>query len=104
MPFNGTNNLLFSGQTTNADSPTVRWSGGRGAFFARGTFGGGSVTLQFKPDGDPTWFNVDRPGEAFVTFTAQGGGQFDLPSGDIRATLTGATSPNIHARLEEIKT
>ena len=104
MPFNGKDNVLFSGQAANGDSSVVRWDGGRGAFFVRGTLGGGTVKLQFKADNDPTWFDVDRAGETFVTFTAPGGGQFHLPAGDIRANLAGATASSVFARVEEIST
>lgn len=73
----------------------VRWNGGRGVFSAVGTFGGGSVTLQYLgPDGS-TWIT------AATALTAAGLVAFELPPGQIRAAVVTATG--VYARADESK-
>lgn len=73
----------------------VRWNGGRGVFSAVGTFGGGSVTLQYLgPDG-ATWIT------AATALTAAGLVAFELPPGQIRAAVVTATG--VYARADESK-
>lgn len=65
----------------------LQWEGGNGAFYAEGTFGGGSVRLQTQsPNG--TWMDVG----AGTTLTANGVGGFSLPAGSIRALVATATA------------
>lgn len=90
---------LFSAQAANANGAAQSWPGGKGTFSAWGTFGGGTVTLQWSPDGGTTWLNADPSGFTFTTFTAGGIGGFELPTCSIRAVLSGATAPNINARV-----
>jgi hypothetical protein len=81
--------------TADGVTPTYAWHGGRGSVVAWGDFGGGTLTLQMSPDMGTTWINVDRPGDNYVTFTANGEGGIELGLCLLRASLTGSTNPNI---------
>lgn len=78
--------ILNDTATTQARNATY-WEGGRGTFIVEaGTWGGGSVTLEYQsPQG--TWI-VAGP-EGIVTQNALVG--FELPPGYIRATRATAT-------------
>ncbi|MGL1376857.1 hypothetical protein ACSTJI_24550, partial [Vibrio parahaemolyticus] len=60
---------------------------------------GGTITLQMSPDNGATWINVDQSGDTYVTFTANGGGDFRLGLCLLRFDLTGATAPNVWVSL-----
>jgi hypothetical protein len=65
------------------------WPGGTGKFAAEGTFDGATVSLQHKlPNG--TWADAGP----YTTLTAAGAGLFELPAGEIRAAVTGGSSPD----------
>lgn len=82
-----------SGAGNGAD---VYWYGGKTAFMAEATFGGGSVKLQIKlPQG--TYFDV-----ASGSLSAAGYLNFDLPPGTYRAVAATATA--VYARLVHIRT
>lgn len=98
MPINSA--LQFPVQTGDGQTTAIVWTGGRGVFTAWGTFGGGTVTLQWSPDSGVTWMNVDRSGDTFTTFTSNGTGGFELGSCSLRCSLAGSTAPNIKAGLE----
>lgn len=67
-----------------------QWPGGRGSFAAVGTFDGATVKLQVKgPDGSTA---VDVGTDTSVTAAAVA--TFLLPPGEIRAAVTGGTSPS----------
>jgi hypothetical protein len=92
--------LQFPLQTANGQTTSVPWPGGRGVFSAYGTFGGGTCLLQQSPDAGTTWINVDRSGDTYVTFTANGVGGFELGDCLLRCSLSGATSPSINAGVQ----
>lgn len=94
---------LFTAQAVNANSAAADWAGGRGVFTAFGTFGGGTCTLQWSPDGGTTWLNVDQGTDTFCTLLANGAGGFELPPCRLRAALTGATSPVLNASISSSK-
>lgn len=78
-----------------ADGSYVSWPGGRGIFTAEATWGGGTVTLQYKgPNGTAIAAGSD------TTLTANGGGVFELPAGDIRAAVATATA--VYAQVQKI--
>lgn len=92
-------NSLFSVTLMNAAGATsaqFAWPGGQGVFIVDGTFGGGTVTLQFVgPDGS----TLITAGAA-TTFTANGAGVFYLPQCKIQATVTGATGASLYAKAQ----
>lgn len=81
--------------TANGTTTPAFWAGGRGSFSAWGTFGGGTAKLQQSPNNGVTWIDVDRSGDTYVTFTANGEGNFELSPCLIRVSLAGATSPSL---------
>lgn len=81
--------------TANGTTPPAPWYGGAGTFSASGTFGGGTAKLQMSPNNGVTWIDVDRSGDTYVTFTANGEGGFELAPCLLRVSLTGATSPSL---------
>lgn len=59
-------------------------------FMTWGTFGGGTLTIQYSYDGT-NWID-----DSVLVFSEAGVGEFETkPSLYFRATLTGATSPDI---------
>ena len=87
---------LITALTTNGSGSSFMWPGGRGVFSAWGTFGGGTCKLEFSPN-NSTWIAADRSGDTYATFTANGVGEFTLPQGLIRATVSGGTAASISA-------
>jgi len=60
-----------------------------------GTWGsGGSVTLQYSPDGGTTWFALSS------AKTANGFQTVDIPSGLIRASVTAGTGISINVSVD----
>jgi len=82
-----------------ATGSAAQWGGGAGVFSACGTFSGATVTLQFLgPDGS-TWVAVGSD----TTLTANGGGGFVLPPGQIRAAISGGPPSGMYAQAEQVK-
>lgn len=50
---------VFNGQSVDGNSTSLSWGGGIGVVGIKGTFGGGTVTLQLSPDNGVTWINTD---------------------------------------------
>lgn len=92
-----TDTTLLYARSTDGNGTAVVWPGGRGVFVAYGTFGSGTVKLQWSPNDGTTWIDVDASGDTFVTFTANGSGGFELPACQIRAVLSGATAASVTA-------
>lgn len=76
---------ILSGKTTDGSSQVIDWTGGTGTFWAWGTFGGASVSLEASPDGT-TWIPVGTA----LSFAQNGVGAFALSPCKLRATVTGA--------------
>lgn len=71
-----------------ATTAAFTWRGGKGTFLAVATFGGGTVKLQtLGPDGT-TWIDAGTD----TTLTAAGGGNFELPAGQLRVNVATATA------------
>lgn len=87
--------LLVNASATGA---TVQWQGGRGVFTAAGTFGGATVSLEFLGPDTATWIAMGTD----TTLTAAGGGLFDFPQGQIRASVTGGTPSGIYAHAARV--
>lgn len=64
----------------------VNWPGGKGAFVAEATWGGGSAKLQFQTD-QSTW--IDYPSGSL---SANGLILFELPAGPVRVVIATATA------------
>jgi hypothetical protein len=87
--------------TTNS-SAELTFPGGEGQVAAQGTFGGGTIALEFSLDDGTTWTTLED--EPAATLTADGSFGFksmrtDAASYRLRVTLSSATSPNINVRV-----
>jgi hypothetical protein len=80
---------LLTNQVGAVNGAAQVWAGGTGQFTAWGTWGGGTCKLQWSPDAGTTWLDVDRAGDTFVTFTANGSGEFTVGACLIRAVTSG---------------
>lgn len=89
-----TDSALLS--NASATGNPVSWVGGNGVFKAvAGAWNGGTVMLQYRgPDGT-TWVEAGSN----TTLTANGGGQFVLPAGLIRAAVSGGPT-GVYASAE----
>jgi len=85
-------NIIENGNT---DFPTD--PGQSYAFAAAGTFGGGSLTLKWSIDG--AIFTPFNDGIENVILTASGGREVIAPGRTIRATLSGASTPDINIAM-----
>lgn len=71
-----------------ATGSAVAWPGFRGVLMAEGTWSGATLTLQYKsPNG--TWLDVDTTN---AVLSANGMFGFELPPGEIRASISGSPS------------
>lgn len=77
-----------------ATGAVKEWPGGEGVFQAEGTFGGATVTLQFKSD-QGTWMDVGTD----TTKTANGAGGFILHPCLVKATVSGGTPSALYASV-----
>lgn len=85
-----------------ATGSAVAWPGGRGTFSVpAGTFSGATVKLQWSPDEGTTYLDVDNSGDTYVTLTAAGAGNFELPPCLIKATISGSPT-GIYANAQRI--
>lgn len=82
-----------------ASGSAVDWPGGLGTFSVyAGTFSGATVKLQWSMDDGTTYQDVDRSGDTYVTFTAVGSGNFDLPPCKIKGVISGGPPSGIYAK------
>ena len=92
--------VLFTAQTSNGNGQTVKteFDKPQCEFHAWGVFGGGTVQLQQTQDGGQTWWDVEG-----ASLTASGTKEVEVAWGDVlRATLTGATNPNVSANIRSL--
>ena len=72
---------------------------------AWGTWGGGTLTIEFSPDGGTTWISVvDAATEVAISLTANGAkGKFYPSMGyHLRPVLAGATTPSLSVHISEV--
>ena len=82
-----------------ATGPSKIYPGGQGLFTAEGNFNGCTVSLQFQSM-NGSWFDAGVD----TDLTANGMGRFFLPSGAIRANVTGGTPSGLYVHVEQIST
>ena len=89
--------LMVNDAPAGAGTAAAQWLGGRGVFYVKATFGGGSVKLQQKtPDG--TFVDVPATVNATVpSLTANGMCAFELPPGELRVAVATATGVYAYA-------
>lgn len=82
--------------SANGSTTAVQHNGGTAFLAASGTFGSGTLRLEFSPDNGTTYIATG------VSLTAAGRGSELLPTGVlVRATLTGATAPSLSVWVQE---
>lgn len=93
-------NKLVGNFSADGNSSELDW-GGRfvGHISAYGTFGSGTVTLQYSLDAGATWNAVDTTN---LAFTADGNGNFELPFCKLRINLAGSTTPDIDYVIDSV--
>lgn len=81
-----------------ATGSAKQWAGGRGLFSVEGTFDGATVQLQYAgPNGTLT--NVQG-----TALTAAGQVVVELPPGEVKATVSGGSSPSgLYATLQKFR-
>ena len=77
--------------TANGSTPIVSHGGGTGTFAAFGTFGGGTIKLEASFDSGSTWLDLGD----LTTFTENGLANYEIYPSQLRASLTGSTTPSI---------
>lgn len=83
-----------------ATGSSAIWFGGRGLFTASATFSGATIQLDYLgPDG-ATWLAAGTN----TTLTANGGGIFELPAGQIRCSISGGPPSAVYAIAVHIGT
>lgn len=85
---------LLAAVSADGQSAAYQHGGGKLHLFAKGTFGGGTVTVQACPDktsGSEVWVNTT------ATLTANGHVSIDLPPCFVRLDLSGSTTPSLNA-------
>lgn len=100
MSYSGDVHKLLDAVTADTNGAAVAIKGGRYRFMvACGSFGSGTATLQWTPDGGTLWASL---GTGFA-FTANGSVEAFLPGGTYRAVLTGSTAPTaLYAWLAQV--
>lgn len=82
-----------------ASGSAVDWPGSKGTFSVyAGTFNGATVKLQWSMDDGTTWEDVDQGGTTYVTFTAVGSGNFELPPCKIKAVVSSGPPSGVYAK------
>ena len=84
---------LFSNETTNTSTGQFGWPGGTGNLDGRGTFGGGSVALEYI-GADGNWQPVSGG-----AVSAAGVVEFTMGACAMRATISGGTGHDIDAAV-----
>jgi hypothetical protein len=87
--------------TTNS-SVELTWRKGEGQLAAQGSFGGGTLALEYSLDDGSTWTLLED--DPASSLTADGSFAFrsmgtDSSSYRLRVSLTGATSPDLNVRV-----
>jgi hypothetical protein len=85
-------NVAVSG---NVNGTPFNFDGGRLVLGTFGTFGAGTIKLQFTTDADSTWIDVGTQNAVATQLTAAGTTTFYLPPGRYRVVLTGSTTPTL---------
>lgn len=77
---------LLTDATADGNGAAADWIGGSGLWVVWGTWNGASVKLQYSPDGEVTWIDVDG-----AVLTADGGLPMTLlPSDPLRCVISSA--------------
>lgn len=86
--------LLSAASATGDWAP---WFGGKGMWTVDGTFGSGTVKMQWRANASSTALDVDG-----ASVTANGGGIFELPPGQVRSVITGASGASLNSQFRQV--
>ncbi|MBU98077.1 MAG: hypothetical protein CL429_03185 [Acidimicrobiaceae bacterium] len=80
----------------------ITWRGGEGQLAAQGSFGSGTLTLEYSLDAGSTWTLLES--DPASSLSAAGSFAFRSMRTDdtdymLRLSLTGSTSPSINAKI-----
>lgn len=92
-------NLAANGSTSTFQG-NARWASGHNEYntlLAYGTWGGGTLAIEVSFD-DSNWVAYTYNGAA-VSMTADGAREFIVNAPFVRATLSGATGPDLNVRI-----
>lgn len=79
-----------------------KWPGGKGTLFARGTFGGATVSLETNTNPAAAPGAEVAGAVANTGLTANGAINFELPPCDIRGAVAGGAPANLFAHAVRI--
>jgi len=102
MPTNRCDSLAYTlAANLSASGPSVMIPGGEYMFFAEGTPGGSTISLQMQAAFTGTWidvqvFNGSPVKSATLPFTQTG---IELPAGNVRMAATGGAPSGLNASL-----
>jgi len=88
---------FFTNQTADGTSAAFEARSGRHALVGWDGLGGGSATVEWSPDGGANWFLVDTLADIDLINAA-----IEIPSGHVRAVLTGATAADLTLQLRPV--
>lgn len=93
-------NITITADGNYPASGGIPFGGNMGQASAVGTFGGGTLTLQFSNDNGTHWQALDSGSDAFTTYTATGKGGFGaLQPCLLRWVMSGSTTPSVVASV-----
>lgn len=90
---------VWEGITEGDTSEVVEWPGGEGFFEVTGTFGGGSITVNFGLTPTATYIVDDAQAPQGGLFIEPSMAKFDLPKGYIKPGNTGGTGKDVDVRI-----
>lgn len=89
---------LFNAVSATGNGGPVSWPGGRGVMSGSGTFGGTTLTLEFRAV-DGSWVPVSTPAGVAASMTGPGQVPFEAPAGNLRGVLTSGTPSGLSATV-----
>jgi uncharacterized protein (DUF1684 family) len=100
------NTVYYSNNAVAADvnSPAFNLNGGRYVLGAFGTFGGGTIKLQFTTDADSTWIDLGAQNGAATALSAAGTTAFYAAPGRYRIAIVGTTGPTLQVWFGDAQT
>lgn len=91
------NPVYGSGTAVAADfnGAAFEHKGGRIVLGGYGTFGSGTLAVQYTPDADVTFTDLGQQNAVATSLTAAGSVTFFLPRGRYRVRFSGSTAPTL---------
>ena len=87
--------LTYTPLVADFGGPAFNCKGGRLVLGGFGTFGAGTLKLQFTTDADTTWVDLDPQTGGATSLTAAGSAVAYVPIGRYRVALVGSSTPSL---------